>query len=137
MFAGASNTLVTGGTFVVQYGGAGAPIEWMAIPNSHMAGLGGFELLQRDVAAGAFYNSGERANPPRCHPNTRTAVINKIMNWIFGLEEDREAVIMWLNGAAGAGKSAIAQTIAERCHNLGLLLSSFVFSTVIHRLMIR
>jgi len=51
------------------------------------------------------------------------------MNWIFGLgEEDREAVVMWLNGAAGAGKSAIAQTIAERCHNLGLLLSSFFFS---------
>lgn len=27
MFAGASNTLVTGGSFVVHYGGAGAPID--------------------------------------------------------------------------------------------------------------
>ena len=42
--------------------------ECMAIPNSHMDGLGGFELLQRIVAAGAFYNSGERANPP-AHSN--------------------------------------------------------------------
>ena len=50
------------------------------------------------------------------------------MNWNFGLrEEDRDAMIMWVNGAAGTGKSAIAQTIAERCHNLGLLLSSFFF----------
>jgi hypothetical protein len=91
--------------------------------------IGGFELLQKAVATGAFHNSGERFDPPRCHPNTRTAVIDKIMNWILGLaEEECEAVIMWLHGAAGAGKSAIAQTIAERCHALNLLLASFFFS---------
>ena len=51
------------------------------------------------------------------------------MNWILGLgEEECEAVIMWLHGAAGAGKSAIAQTIAERCYALNLLLASFFFS---------
>jgi hypothetical protein len=51
------------------------------------------------------------------------------MNWILGLGvEECEAVIMWLHGAAGAGKSAIAQTIAEHCHALNLLLASFFFS---------
>ena len=35
---------------------------------------------------------------------------------------------MWLYGPAGAGKSAIAQTIAELCHDLKLLAASFFFS---------
>ncbi|KIM39364.1 hypothetical protein M413DRAFT_38085, partial [Hebeloma cylindrosporum] len=77
----------------------------------------------------AFHNSGERFDPPRCHPNTRMAVIDKIMNWILGsAEEECKTMILWLHGAAGAGKSAIAQTIAERCHTLNLLLASFFFS---------
>ena len=35
---------------------------------------------------------------------------------------------MWLFGPAGAGKSAIAQTIAEMCHRLGILMASFFWS---------
>jgi len=40
---------------------------------------------------------------------------------------DTDAFIMWLYGAAGAGKSAIAQTIAELCEEHKLLLASFFF----------
>ena len=36
--------------------------------------------------------------------------------------------LLWLYGPAGAGKSAIAQTIAEMCANLGLIIASFFFS---------
>ena len=36
--------------------------------------------------------------------------------------------VLWLYGPAGAGKSAIAQTIAEMCAELGLLVASFFFS---------
>lgn len=51
------------------YRGAGAPVAIeIAMPNSYMDGLGGFELLQRVAAAGVFFNSGERANPP-AHSN--------------------------------------------------------------------
>ena len=49
------------------------------------------------------------------------------MNWIQG-KESMESLIMWLNGAAGAGKSAIAQTIAQLCYAAGILLASFFFS---------
>ncbi len=35
---------------------------------------------------------------------------------------------MWLYGAAGSGKSAIAQTLAESCFKKGLLLGAFFFS---------
>jgi len=34
---------------------------------------------------------------------------------------------MWLLGPAGAGKSAIAQTLAELCHSLNILLATFFF----------
>ncbi|PPQ85335.1 hypothetical protein CVT25_000724, partial [Psilocybe cyanescens] len=89
---------------------------------------GGFERLQEYVAYGAFHDSGERFDPPKCHHNTRVAIIKRIMDWIGGLNEDtREALIMWLYGAAGAGKSAIAQTIAEILDGQHFVLASFFF----------
>ncbi|PPQ88758.1 hypothetical protein CVT25_008614 [Psilocybe cyanescens] len=88
--------------------------------------IGGFERLQEHVAHGAFHDSGERFDPPKCHPNTRVAIIKRITDWINGLNEDtREALIMWLYSAAGAGKSAIAQTIAEILDDQHYVLSSF------------
>ena len=49
------------------------------------------------------------------------------MKWIKW-EEDLDAFIMWVYGPAGAGKSAIAQTIAEMCEDEMILLASFFFS---------
>jgi len=85
------------------------------------------ELLQAATAPGAFHNSLERFDPPKCHPHTREAVRKKILDWVMK-KIDTDAFILWLYGAAGAGKSAIAQTIAEVCHELKLLLASFFFS---------
>ncbi|KAF8968502.1 hypothetical protein BDZ97DRAFT_353589 [Flammula alnicola] len=48
------------------------------------------------------------------------------MKWIRR-SEDRDAWIMWLNGAAGAGKSSIARSIAERCEQAKLANASFFF----------
>ncbi|KAJ3509563.1 hypothetical protein NLJ89_g5158 [Agrocybe chaxingu] len=45
------------------------------------------------------------------------------MDWITG-KIDTDTLILWLYGPAGAGKSAIAQTIAELCHKEGLLLAT-------------
>jgi replication-associated recombination protein RarA len=51
------------------------------------------------------------------------------MDWILGLGvDDQNAVILWLYGPAGAGKSAIAHDIAQRCDLEKLLLASFFFS---------
>jgi len=49
------------------------------------------------------------------------------MKWIKW-EEDLNAFIIWVYGPAGAGKSAIAQTIAEMCEREMILLASFFFS---------
>ncbi|KAJ3508127.1 hypothetical protein NLJ89_g5923 [Agrocybe chaxingu] len=72
----------------------------------------------------AFHNSGERYDPPRCHPRTRKAILEKIMSWVRG-EIETDAFVFWLNGSVGVGKSAIGQTIAEMCEKEGRLLASF------------
>ncbi|KAF8987844.1 hypothetical protein BDQ17DRAFT_1258173, partial [Cyathus striatus] len=63
---------------------------------------------------------------PKCHPETRTAVINDIMSWVDS--KNSKEKIMWLRGPAGAGKSTIAQTVAEKCDKENKLVSSFFFS---------
>ncbi|KAF9471924.1 hypothetical protein BDN70DRAFT_774657, partial [Pholiota conissans] len=74
----------------------------------------------------ALYDSSARFDPPKCHPNTRVAVLEYLIGWIFG-HNDLEALILWLYGPAGAGKSAILQTIAEWCAKNNKLLASFFF----------
>ncbi|KAF9001695.1 hypothetical protein BDQ17DRAFT_1542683 [Cyathus striatus] len=86
----------------------------------------GFKILQQHTIAGASHDAGERYDAPKCHPETRKAVLSNIMNWVNSDSEPTR--VMWLYGAAGAGKSAIAQTIAEECHNEGKLAASFFLS---------
>ncbi|CAA7269439.1 unnamed protein product [Cyclocybe aegerita] len=92
----------------------------------HTAGTRGFDVLVKAVSQNAFHNSDDRPDPPKCHENTRVAVINKIMDWVTG-KIDADAFLLWLYGPAGAGKSAIARTIAELCEKHNLLLASFFF----------
>ncbi|KAF8809778.1 hypothetical protein BYT27DRAFT_7135942 [Phlegmacium glaucopus] len=48
------------------------------------------------------------------------------MQWIQDVKESED--VLWLYGSAGAGKSAIVQTIAQMCAKLGLLVASFFFA---------
>jgi hypothetical protein len=84
------------------------------------------ERLERYITPGAFHNSEERYDPPKCHPHTRRAVLKKIEDWVK--DANKVAPILWLYGPAGAGKSAIAQTIAELLEKAGLLAAAFFFS---------
>ncbi|KAF8810496.1 hypothetical protein BYT27DRAFT_7186573 [Phlegmacium glaucopus] len=111
MFTRLRNTIIQGGIFV----------QTSAPPTSK-----GFKVLHENIAIGAFHDSGERFDAPKCHPNTRKAVLAEIMQWIQDIEKSEH--VLWLSGSAGAGKSAIVQTIAEMCAKLGLLVASFFFS---------
>jgi len=131
MFSHSTNNNIHGGTFQVYH--HGATVGMSDVDNNDRISdgchIGGFEHLQKAVASSAFHNSGDTVDQPKCHPNTRTAVINKIMDWILGLGvDDQNAVILWMYGPAGAGKSAIAHEIAQRCDLEKLLLASFFFS---------
>ncbi|KDR70268.1 hypothetical protein GALMADRAFT_255165 [Galerina marginata CBS 339.88] len=112
MFSRSHNLQINGGVFT-EYNGAPKRV--------------GIELLLDAASPSAFHNSGERFDPPKCYPNTRSAILTMITDWIVG-KIGWEQYIMWLYGPAGAGKSAIAQTIAELCRANGILLSSFFFS---------
>ncbi|KAJ6564104.1 hypothetical protein B0H19DRAFT_1285297, partial [Mycena capillaripes] len=85
----------------------------------------GIDILYRYVAIGALHNSGERFPEPACHPGTRTAVLDELRAW--ALDTNVESSLLWLNGSAGAGKSAIAQMFAGECAQQGRLGASFFF----------
>lgn len=87
-----------------------------------------FAILRNAVASTAFHNSGDQFDPPKCHHNTRIAVLQKIKDWILRCDpETWDGFIMWLTGAAGAGKSSIAQSIIELYQREGRILGSFFF----------
>ncbi|TFK62349.1 hypothetical protein BDN72DRAFT_395793 [Pluteus cervinus] len=81
--------------------------------------------LTRDAVQSASFNSAERGDPPKCHPDTRIAVQDSLIAW----RSNREAgPIRLISGWAGTGKTTIAQTMAEywaQHHQLG---GSFFFS---------
>ena len=87
----------------------------------------GWNLLLQNIVPGAFHDSDELYELPKCHPGTRKAILKLIMSWIEG-ERIRTSFILWMYGPAGAGKSAIAKTIAEMCAEARLLAASFFFS---------
>ena len=62
-----------------------------------------------------------------CLADTRKSLIDEIIKWIYSADESKGAEIFWLCDLAGAGKSAIAHTVAQYCDNHGLLGSSFFF----------
>jgi hypothetical protein len=74
------------------------------------------------------YAEGASWNPKLvCLKDTRQALIKDIIEWIYSADESGGAEICWLSDVAGAGKSAVAHTIAQYCDNHGLLGSSFFF----------
>jgi hypothetical protein len=77
-----------------------------------------------------MHDSSQRADAPKCHAETRTAVQEEIMDWIVHGDGDEQPTrIMWLTGPAGSGKTAIMGTIAETCEERDLLGASFFFSS--------
>jgi len=90
--------------------------------------IGLLRILTDAASPSAFHNSGSRHDPPKCQENTRVAVLKKLKDWVVGADpETKDKWIMWMYGGAGAGKSAIGQTFAEKCDDEGQLLASFFF----------
>ncbi|KAJ7434143.1 hypothetical protein FB451DRAFT_1154591 [Mycena latifolia] len=85
----------------------------------------GIHILHRAVALEALYDSAESFPQPRCHPVTRTNMLDSLYSW--ATEENTTYSIYWLSGPAGAGKSAIMQTLCQRLQDTGRLGGSFFF----------
>ncbi|KAI3606104.1 nwd2 [Moniliophthora roreri] len=84
------------------------------------------DLYEEVKDVGASYDSETRYPQPQCHPDTRQDVLKLLLDWIHSTSpSDR---MLWLYGPAGAGKSAIAQTIAQTAREENILVASFFFS---------
>ncbi|KAF9558089.1 hypothetical protein CPC08DRAFT_25710 [Agrocybe pediades] len=113
--------VVTGGQFIQHHYHGQISVE-----NKQL-----MDILKEAVATSAFHDSGAVFDKPKCHPRTRVKIREIIMRWIeLGRDKDAQAgkQFMWLNGAAGCGKSAIAQSTIEACIEHGLPLASFFFN---------
>ncbi|KIK61908.1 hypothetical protein GYMLUDRAFT_165577 [Collybiopsis luxurians FD-317 M1] len=85
----------------------------------------GLEILYQNSVVGAAHDAEQRFPPPNCYPGTRTETLEILRNWVN--DSTKTASIYWLYGAAGVGKSAIAQTVSEEFAN-SHLAASFFFS---------
>ncbi|KAK7043064.1 hypothetical protein VNI00_008802 [Paramarasmius palmivorus] len=72
----------------------------------------------------ACLNAEARYPPPNCHPNTRVNTLKKLGQWIR--DNTSPARVCWVHGAAGVGKSAIAQRVSE--DHPDRLCAAFFFS---------
>ncbi|KIL56000.1 hypothetical protein M378DRAFT_53118, partial [Amanita muscaria Koide BX008] len=82
------------------------------------------EGLKESVSFDAQFDSSAQDPDRQCHPGTRQNVLKRLRDW-FDNPSSTER-IFWLYGPAGAGKSAIAQTIA-RTHARPKVAASFFF----------
>ena len=106
------------------------PFFPLAILREELHQLGGYKRLLNVVATNALHDSGHVFDPPRCHPGTRVKIIQTIIDWSAGADDEtRTKSVNWLTGPAGSGKSAIGRTVCEHCAKKGTLLASFFFSS--------
>ncbi|KAJ3575854.1 hypothetical protein NP233_g828 [Leucocoprinus birnbaumii] len=92
----------------------------------YVKGAGLRDLLGQSMR-NAFLDSSTRWPPPKCHDNTRKELLDTIYDW-ESRNSDRVESIFWLDGPFGIGKSALAQTFAERLLSKSKLRASLFFS---------
>ncbi|KAJ6492334.1 hypothetical protein C8R45DRAFT_990946 [Mycena sanguinolenta] len=81
--------------------------------------------LHRAVALEALYDSADSFPQPRCNPDTRAETLDALYNWAIGPNSGYP--LCWLHGPAGAGKSAIMQTLCQKFNTAGHLGGAFFF----------
>ncbi|KAL0573612.1 hypothetical protein V5O48_008342 [Marasmius crinis-equi] len=93
----------------------------------HIENGDGLSSLTSKVSFHALHDSEARYPQPNVLPGTRQEIIRKLSRW----SEDRslrKIRVYWVHGAAGVGKSAIAQALSEKYILSGELAASFFFS---------
>ncbi|KAF9262640.1 hypothetical protein L218DRAFT_1077845 [Marasmius fiardii PR-910] len=86
----------------------------------------GLPTLSTHAAFRALHDSEARYPQPNVLPGTRMEILQRLCRWIE--DSGRTNRVYWVNGAAGVGKSAIAQTLSEKYIQTGQLAAAFFFS---------
>ncbi|KAF9449158.1 hypothetical protein P691DRAFT_759301 [Macrolepiota fuliginosa MF-IS2] len=100
------------------------------VHNINNSGPSGIDILLEASYPGAAFDSSARDQPPRCWPGTRAEHIEFITDWSGLSWADQPPPMLWIDGPAGVGKSAVAQTCSEKLKPLGRLRAAFFFSTL-------
>ncbi|KAJ3568299.1 hypothetical protein NP233_g5801 [Leucocoprinus birnbaumii] len=117
IFTGAHDIAINGSTFnVINTSQAQAQLERSEA----------LIWLRTSMLDGAEHDSADRDPPPRCHPGTRTTILQRTHQWID--DPNREKRLLWVRGPAGVGKSAIVQTLADILSATQRLGASLFFS---------
>jgi hypothetical protein len=82
------------------------------------------EKLLQETIIGAEFDSSARDPPPRCHPGTRLAIIQRCLDFIN--QCDDEGKLRWVVGPAGVGKSAVMQMVTEKAPDAVVFASIFL-----------
>ncbi|KAJ7611131.1 hypothetical protein DFH06DRAFT_1485356 [Mycena polygramma] len=106
------------------------------VNNTVRHGESGISILHRVSAPEAFHDSPDSHDNPRCHPETRIEMQKKLSNWCLRAEWphgwgeaplETEPTVLWVHGPAGAGKTVIMRTLAQRLEDEGRLGGTFFF----------
>ncbi|KAF9034032.1 hypothetical protein BJ165DRAFT_1410056 [Panaeolus papilionaceus] len=83
------------------------------------------QLLHDHICVAAYDNSDE-VDETKCYPGTRTLILARLEHWLDTPGNARR-LFTWLTGPMGAGKSALARSMAERAsHKEKLLVRPFI-----------
>lgn len=84
----------------------------------------------KNIAVQATHDAKARSSAPRCYPKTRVAVQTEISEWMRQDHGPVAQMILWVTGPAGAGKTAIAGSLADAWSAKNMLAASFFFSAI-------
>ncbi|KAF8995844.1 hypothetical protein BDQ17DRAFT_1201732, partial [Cyathus striatus] len=73
---------------------------------------------------GAAYDSNNSGKRALCTEGTRSSQLRILKDWVLDTSTNK---LFWLSGGVGAGKSSIAQTIAQFCAERDCLAATFFF----------
>ncbi|KAF9260157.1 hypothetical protein L218DRAFT_873082 [Marasmius fiardii PR-910] len=82
--------------------------------------------LKAQVAFSALHDSEARYPQPNVMPGTREEILRRLCSWCE--DPSQSSRVFWVHGAAGTGKSAIAQALSEKYTQSGQLAAPFFFS---------
>ncbi|KAG7093030.1 hypothetical protein E1B28_009325 [Marasmius oreades] len=95
--------------------------------HQHFSGIeSGLSKLSSWVAFSALHDAEARYPQPNVLPATREEIIQILSTWCE--DDSKSSRVYWVNGAAGVGKSAIAQALCEKYTQTGKLAAVFFFS---------
>ncbi|PPQ76984.1 hypothetical protein CVT24_009479 [Panaeolus cyanescens] len=95
------------------------------IEKSSSAAQDAFKSLHDQICVAAYENSDEH-DEMKCFPGTRTSLLQLLEEWTVIPANERRPMV-WLDGPMGAGKTAVARSIAERVSRREKLLGIFIF----------